>query len=414
MDELNTEKLNSNIETKTESNVIEENKALKKLMLNGRQIILVGTAHVSKESIKDVENIIRSEMPDCVCVELDDTRHKSLVSANAWQEIDITKVLKEGKGFLLLANLVLASFQKKLGSELGVKPGDEMKTAISVADELGIKAEMVDRPVHTTLKRAWAKSRGLGRSKLLATLLSAAFSNEKIGEEEIEKLKNQSAMDNMMEEMSQYLPNIKEVLIDERDRYLASKIWDSKGEKLVAVLGAGHLPGTEKFLTELAAGTKNTDVSDIDLIPPKSLTGKIASWILPAAIVSLIVFGFFKGGGVKSWQMLLAFILWNGGLAGIGAIIALGNPLSILASFLAAPVTTINPFIGVGIVSGLVQAWVKKPKVSDMENLMQDATSLKGWYKNRITKVLLVFILSSIGSSIGTFITIPALISNLL
>lgn len=388
-------------------------KVLKRIQVENREIILLGTAHVSKESIKEVEDVIRAETPDCVCVELDAVRYKALASGAAWQEIDIAQVLKEGKGFLLLANLVLASFQKRLGTDLGVKPGDEMKAAITVSEELGIKTELVDRPIHTTLKRAWAKSRGIGRSKLLAALLSAAFSNEKLEAEEIEKLKNQSALDNMMEEMAEYLPNVKEVLIDERDRYLASNIWKSSGKKIIAVLGAGHLPGTERFIQELEAGTKTTDVSDIDVIPPKSIFTKILSWVFPAAILGLIAFGFYKGGGAKTGNMLVSFILWNGGLAAIGALIALGHPLSVLASFLGAPITTINPFLGIGMISGLVQAWAKKPQVRDMENLTDDAVTLKGWYKNRITKVLLVFVLSSLGSAIGTFITVPALIANL-
>ncbi len=388
-------------------------KVIKRIQLENREIILLGTAHVSKESIKEVEDVIRAEAPDCVCVELDAVRYKALTSGTAWQEIDIVKILKEGKGFLLLANLVLASFQKKLGADLGVKPGDEMKAAIEVSEELGIKTELVDRPIHTTLKRAWAKSSGMGRSKLLTALLNAAFSKEKLEAEEIEKLKSQSAMDNMMEEMAEYLPNVKEVLIDERDRYLASNIWKSSGKKIIAVLGAGHLPGTERFIKELEAGTKTTDVSDIDVIPPKSIFSKVLSWIFPAAILGLIAFGFYKGGGAKTGNMLIAFILWNGGLAAIGALIALGHPLSVLISFLGAPITTINPFLGIGMLSGLVQAWAKKPQVRDMENLTDDVVTLRGWYKNRITKVLLVFVLSSLGSAIGTFITVPALIANL-
>ena len=389
-------------------------KALKKLQLNGREIILLGTAHVSKESINDVQTVIREEAPDCICVELDETRDQALTSQESWQQIDIAKILKEGKGFLLLANLVLASFQKRLGADLGVKPGAEMKAAIEAGKELGIKTELADRPIHITLKRAWAKNRGFGKSKLLAALFSAAFTNEKLDEAEIEKLKTQSAMDTMMEEMADYLPNVKEVLIDERDRYLASKIWDSSGKKVVAVLGAGHLPGTERFLRELEAGSKTTDVSDISSVPPASAAKKAAAWIFPAAIVALIVFGFFKGGGAKTGQLLTSFVLWNGGLAAIGALIALGHPLSVLTSFVGAPITTINPFLGIGLVSGLVQAWVQKPRIKDMEELTADAAHLKGWYKNRITKVLLVFALSSLGSAIGTFITVPALISNLI
>lgn len=394
---------------------MEENteKAIKRLSFDNREIILLGTAHVSKESIKEVEQLIREEGPDCVCVELDEARYKTLTSSETWQKIDIAKVLKEGKGFLLLANLVLSSFQKKLGADLGIKPGDEMRAAIRVSEELNIKTEMVDRPIHTSLKRAWAKSGTWNRAKLLSTLLGTAFSNEKLDEEEIEKLKNHSAMDNMMEEVAKFLPSVKEVLIDERDRYLASKIWESSGKKTLAVLGAGHLPGTESFLRELKAGTKNTDVSDISEVPPKSIARKLLAWIFPVAIISLIVFGFFKGGGAKTWQMLLAFILWNGGLSAIGACIALSHPLAILASFFGAPITTINPFLGIGIVSGLVQAWAKKPQVRDMEKLGEEAGNLKGWYKNRITKVLLTFFLSSLGSAIGTFITVPALIANI-
>ena len=390
-----------------------ETKALKKLQLKDREIILLGTAHVSKESIKDVQTVIREECPDCVCVELDETRYRALTSKEAWQQIDIAAILKEGKGFLLLANLVLSSFQRRLGADLGVRPGDEMKAAVEVSKELNIKTELADRPIHTTLKRAWAKNKGFGKAKLLATLFSAAFTNEKLDAAEIERLKNQSAMDTMMEEMAEYLPNVKEVLIDERDRYLASKIWESGGKKTVAVLGAGHLPGTEKFLKELEAGTKTTDVSDISSVPPASAAKKIAAWVFPAAIIGLIVAGFFKGGGAKTGELLTSFILWNGGLSAIGALIALGHPLSVLVSFLGAPITTINPFLGIGLISGLVQAWAKKPRIKDMEELTQDAAGLRGWYKNRITKVLLVFALSSLGSAIGTFITVPALISNL-
>lgn len=386
---------------------------LKRIKLNEREIILLGTAHVSKESIKQVEDVIRAEKPDCVCVELDDARYKTLTSEQTWQEINIAKVLKEGKGFLLLANLVLASFQKRLGSNIGVKPGFEMKAAITTAEELNIRTELADRPIHITLKRAWAKSGFLGRAKLLAALLSSAFSNEKLDESEIEVLKNKSAMDNMMKEMADYLPNIKEVLIDERDKYLASKIWEAKGEKTVAVLGAGHLSGTEQFIRDFAANLKNTDISDISEIPPKSVLSKIAAWIFPIAIISVIIAGFFKDGSSTTSKMLFSFILWNGGLSAIGALAALGHPLAILTSFIGAPITTINPFLGIGLISGLVQAWAKKPQVRDMENLMTDSVNLRGWYKNKITKVLLVFILSSLGSSIGTFITVPALIAKL-
>lgn len=390
------------------------NQIIRKISLKDRDIILVGTAHISRESIEDVERSIREEQPDCVCVELDEQRYKALTNEKQWQELDIIEVLKSGKGFLLLANLVLAAFQKRIGADVGVKPGDEMKAAITVAQSLAIHTELVDRPIHTTLKRAWAKNNLWGKSKLLATLLSSAFSTEKLSAEEIEALKDKSEMDGMMAEMAAYLPQVKEVLIDERDRYLATKIWNAPGKKIVAVLGAGHLEGTQAYLEKLENSTAASDLSDIAEVPPKTKLSKLANWFFPALIVALVVAGFFKGGVTASTGLLLRWILWNGSLAALGTLAALGHPLSIIAGFIGAPLATLNPFIGVGLFTGIVQAWVRKPQVSDMENLATDVTTIRGWYKNKIAHILLIFFLSSLGGAIGNFIAVPALIGGLL
>ena len=390
------------------------NQPLKHITLNDREIILVGTAHISKESIEDVKQCVTSEQPDCVCVELDEQRYKALTNEKQWQQLDIIEVLKSGKGFLLLANLVLAAFQKRIGSDVGVKPGDEMKAAVTIAEELSIKTELVDRPIHITLKRAWAKNSLWGKSKLLAALLSSAFSTEKLSAEQIEALKDKSEMDGMMAEMAEYLPQVKEALIDERDRYLATKIWNAPGKKIVAVLGAGHLAGTEIYLEQLQNGTVSNDVSDIADVPPKSALAKVSGWIFPALIVLLIAAGFFKGGVAASSALLLRWLLWNGSLAAAGTLIALGHPVSIITGFLGAPLATLNPFIGVGLFTGIVQAWVRKPQVADMENLTTDVMSIKGWYKNKIAHILLIFFLSSFGGAIGNFIAVPALIGGLL
>ena len=390
------------------------NQTLKCITGNNREIILLGTAHISKESIEDVERCIRNEVPDCVCVELDEQRYKALTNEKQWQELDIIAVLKSGKGFLLLANLVLAAFQKRIGADIGVKPGDEMKAAITVADELSIKTELVDRPIHITLKRAWAKNKIWGKSKLLATLLSSAFSTEKLTAEEIEALKDKSEMDGMMAEMAAYLPQVKEVLIDERDRYLATKIWNAEGKKLVAVLGAGHLEGTAAYLEKLQSGSVSNDLTDIADVPPKSGLAKASGWIFPALIVLLIAGGFLKGGVAASGALLIRWLLWNGSLAALGTLIALGHPLSIIIGFLGAPLATLNPFIGVGLFTGIVQAWIRKPQVSDMENLTADVTTIRGWYKNKIAHILLIFFLSSLGGAIGNFIAVPALVGGLL
>lgn len=390
----------------------------KRLTLQGREFILLGTAHISHESIVQVTRSIRDEAPDCVAIELDEQRYASMKNPEAWKNLDIVKVLKGGQGFVLMANLVLASFQKRMGADVGVKPGEDMKAAITVAEEMNVPAIMVDRPIQMTLKRAWAKNSLWGKCKLLAVLLSSAFEKSEISAEEIERLKNESEMDSMMNEIAEYLPAVKEVLIDERDRYLASRIWDAKvngeaAKKIVAVLGAGHLPGVVRHLEALAAGTVSSDTTEISQLPPSGIGGKVAGLVFPVLIVGLIVAGFFTGGARASLDMLVQWVLWNGSLAALGALLAGGHILSVLAGFVGAPLATLNPVVGVGLFTGLVQAWVNKPKVEDMERLSDDATSIKGIYKNRILRVLLVFFLSSIGGVIGNFIAVPSLVATI-
>ena len=375
----------------------------KVLELNGRKITLIGTAHVSKESIEEVTQTIKTLSPDCVAIELDEKRADSIQNAERYSQLDIIKVLKRHEGFLLLANLILSSFQRRMGLNVGVKPGDEMLAAINTANQMNISSVMVDRPIQITLKRAWAKNSFWGKCKLFALLISSAFSKEEVDPSEIENLKNSSEMDSMMEELAKEMPVIKKVLIDERDEYLASKIWDAKGENIVAVLGAGHLPGVEKHLQKLATGEKTSDVNEISAIPPKSVLSKIAAWIIPALIIGLIAAGFVYGGRKAGAQLLTTWFLWNAIPAALLSIIALAHPITILVAFVAAPFTSLCPFIGIGFCTAIVQALVCKPKVSDMESLQDDVGSIKTFYKNRILRVLLVFILSTLGSALGTF-----------
>ena len=385
----------------------------KKLELNGRTITLVGTAHVSKESIEEVENTIKEIKPDCVAIELDEKRAASIQNPNKYSQLDIVKVLKRHEGFLMLANLILASFQRRMGLNAGVKPGDEMLAAIKVAKELNIPTSLVDRPIQITLKRAWGKNSFWGKIKLFALLLSSAFSKEEIEPEEVEKLKNNSEMDSMMNELSKDMPVIKAVLIDERDKFLASKIWTSTGNNIVAVLGAGHLPGVEAHLNKLAAGQESPDVEEISQLPPKGIVGKIFMWLIPALIIGLIVAGFIYGGTKAGSQMLTTWFLWNSIPAAILSAIAAAHPLTIVIAFLGAPLTSLCPFVGIGFCTALIQAIVCKPRVSDMETLQDDVSSLKGFYKNRILRILLIFIMSTLGSSIGTFVAGADIIGQL-
>ena len=290
-----------------------------------------------------------------------------------------------------------------MGLNAGVKPGDEMLAAMDAAKENEVPCELVDRPIQITLKRAWAKNSFWGKIKLLATLLSSAFGKEEISPDEIEKLKERNEMDSMMSELSDYMPVIKEVLIDERDRYLASKIWLAHGSNIVAVLGAGHLPGVQAYLEKLSANAVTSDTQQISVVPKGGFLLKVLGWLIPACIVGLIVAGFIYGGVHAGAYMLSTWFLYNAVPAAILTAVAFGHPLAILVGFIGAPFTSLCPFVGIGFCTAIVQAIVRKPKVSDMENLQNDVTSIRGFYRNRILRALLVFILSSIGSTIGTF-----------
>jgi pheromone shutdown-related protein TraB len=298
-----------------------------------------------------------------------------------------------------------------------------MKAALDTAAELGIPHALCDGEVQITLRRAWALCGLWNKSKLLAALLTSAFSNEKISAEEIEGLKSRSELDGMMNELASYLPEVKETLIDERDRYLAAKIWtsakdlsgqaDGQPRKIIAVVGAGHMQGIKSHLEKISAGVEGEDVSALNVIPPRGALGTAMLFLIPAVFVGLFIFGFIKGGAGLSLSMLWQYIIWNGSLAALGAVIALGHPLAVLSAFIAAPFTTFTPFIGVGFFSGILQAVFKKPRVADAQTIIDDVGSIKGFYRNRITRALLVFFLTQLGGAIGTFVTIPALASQL-
>lgn len=370
-----------------------------------RKVVLVGTAHVSDDSVKEVFTVIEQEKPDRVCVELDTARYETLTKKSKWQDLDIRQILKKRKGFLLLANLILHSFQKKIGLEQAVEPGAEMLEAIKLAKEKDISFVLCDRNIQVTLQRAWRKSSFWGRLKLLSGLLSAAFVTNKVDSNEIEKLKEKGALQTMMEELSEYLPAVKDVLIDERDRYLATCIYAAGGHSTVAVIGAGHLEGIARWLSKFSAEPpKDLSLKDLEEVPPKTFISRIFPWLVPALVIGLIVYGFVNAGSEMTLDKIFQWILVNGTSAALGAILALAHPLTVVSAFIAAPITSVNPTIGVGIFTGLIQAFLRKPRVSDFENLSQDILSLRGVFRNRVTHVLVVFFLSSMGSAVGTFV----------
>jgi pheromone shutdown-related protein TraB len=382
---------------------------INKITIDDREIILIGTAHVSHESVDEVKKIIDEDKPDRVCIEIDEGRYNSIIDTESWKKLDIHQAIKQKKGFLMIASLILGSFQKKIGADIGIKPGEEMKIAAEAAIEKGIPFSLSDRPIQITLQRAWAKSNLWNKMKLLASLIASAFSSETVDKSDIEELKNSNALQGMMEELANYLPSVKEVLIDERDRYLATNIFNTTEKKVVAVVGAGHGPGILKWIELLNNKEVSNDISDISVIPPKRKYEKFIPWIIPVIIAAIIVVGFITSGVDMGMKMILVWVLANGIPSALGAIIALAHPLTVLISFIAAPITSMNPTIGVGFVSGLLESSFRKPRISDLENLQDDAGSLKGWYRNRVMRILLVFLLSSLGSAIGTWWAIPHL-----
>ncbi|HPZ16163.1 MAG TPA: TraB/GumN family protein, partial [Sphaerochaeta sp.] len=310
---------------------------------DGKEILLVGTAHVSLQSVDEVTLSIESEEPDHICLELDDGRMKNKEQESSWSNMDVKKVIKEGKAFLLVANMALASFQKRMGDSSGTAPGEEILSAARIAKEKGIPYSLCDRDIQTTFKRAWRMSNLWNKSKLIATIISAVFTNEEISEEELEELKQADVMQNMMEELARELPSVKSVLIDERDRYLATSIFLAPGTKKLAVVGAGHMGGIVNTIEALEQQQISTDLEDISVSPPAGKGGKILSWAFPILIVAIIVFGFVRGGSGGGIKMFSYWLAVNMSFTALGAIIALAHPLNIIVSALSAPITALHP-----------------------------------------------------------------------
>lgn len=384
-----------------------------KLILPDQEIILVGTAHVSQTSVEEVSSLIESENPDRICIELDDGRMKSKTEKSSWENMDIRKVIKDGRGFFLLANTALSSFQRRMGEQTGTKPGDDILGAASLAKEKGIPLSLCDRDIQTTFKRAWAKSSLWNKCKLIATLLSAAFSKEEITAEELEDLKKQDTLQSMMNEMAKELPTIKEVLIDERDQYLGRSIFETEGKKKIAVIGAGHTNGVISTIEKLSRGESTPSLESLSFIPKGAPVGKIVSWLIPLLIVAILVYGFVSAGWDQGMRMFLLWIAVNCSCTFIATTASLAHPLNIIACAVTAPLFALHPALGVGMLGGILEATLRKPKVKDFENINDDAMKFSRWYKNRILHALLVFFFSSLGSAFGTLIAFPVLISRL-
>ena len=364
----------------------------------------------------EVRDAVATEQPDCVCVELDAGRYATISSEQHWMDLDIRRVLKQRKGFLMLTNIVLHSFQRRLGMDLGVQPGADMAAAVAAAEEAGIRFELCDREIQgDAAPGVGAGPAGGAGSSCLRRCWQRDFSNDELDSEQVESLKERGALQSMLDELADYLPRVKEVLIDERDRYLAQRIFEAGGARVVAVVGAGHVPGIQRWLSRVRAAARRRagELDELSHVPPPGPLARLLPWSIPALFVGLVGYGFLRAGAEVTMEKLAQWVLVNGTLAALGALVALAHPVTIISSFAAAPITSVNPTIGVGIVAGLIQAMVRKPRVVDFENLSQDVTSVRGFLRNRVTHILAVFFLSSVGSAIGTFVGLSFLTSLL-
>ena len=376
---------------------------------NGREYIIIGTAHVSQESTDLVRLVIEQEQPDVVCIELDEARYKTLREKTKWENLDLRQIIRQKQLPTLMVNLLLASYQKRIGQKLGVAPGTELLEAANVANENSIPIELVDRDVRITLRRAWSSMSLWEKMSLMASGLAGIVEDEEITEEMLQEIKQKDVLSELMRELGEAMPAMKAVLIDERDVYIAQKTRHAAGEKIVSVVGAGHVEG----ILDILKSKPDQDLSLIELIPPPSPVGKILGWTIPALILSAIIYIGITQGASAAGENLQYWVLANGIPAAIGAIIALGHPLTILASFVGAPLTSLTPIIGAGYVSAFVQAFFKPPVVKEFQSVSDDISQVKMWWSNKLLRVLLVFILTTLGSLIGTYVGAAEIISNL-
>jgi len=376
--------------------LLKNNENIHMLKKDGKEILLVGTAHVSKESAREVKELIEQEKPDSVCVELCLARYNSINNPSKWKNMDIITIIKQKKALLLLANLILSSFQKRLAQQLGINPGQEMIQAISSAKEINAHLVLADRDIQVTFTRVWKKLNLWGKIRILFMLIFSMFNKEKISEEEIERLKSEDILTAALSELARSFPRLKNTLIDERDQYLAEKIKLAPGNKVIAIVGAGHIPGIKKEID------KEHDLITLIKIPSTSNYIKVLVWGIPLAIIAIIA-STFTYSHPAGFEQITQWFLWNGSLSALGALIAMAHPLSILTAFVAAPFSSLNPLLAAGWFAGIVEALIRRPRVEDFEQL-GNITTLKDFFHNRVTKILLVVAFANLGSMAGTFI----------
>jgi pheromone shutdown-related protein TraB len=379
------------------------------LRVGDRDIILVGTAHISAESVELVHKVIAEQRPDCVCVELDERRFQALSERSRWEGLDLREVIKHRQLATLLLNFLLSSYQRRLGGKLGVMPGSELLEATRSAEALGIPVALCDRDIRITLRRAWSALSLLDKSKLIASALLGLVEEQELDEEELRRIREKDVLSELMNELGRVMPALRRELIDERDAYLAQKIREAPGKKLVVVVGAGHVAGMRAALES----ERPVDMDEITRIPEVPLLWKLLGWSLPAFLVASIASIGWKQGASAAGDSMLYWGLATSIPAATATLLAFAHPLTVIAAFVAAPFTSLSPVIGVGHVTALVQAYVYPPRVREFTSVSEDIAVLGMWWRSRLLRVLLVFIMSSIGGLVGVWIAGVKIVSTL-
>lgn len=376
------------------------------LQIGEGKITLLGTAHVSRASADKVRELLHSGEYDAVAVELCPSRYNAIIDPDTLANMDLFKVLKEGKGTMVIANLALGAYQQRLAEQFGIEPGAEQREAVNYAMENHSPVLLIDREIGITLKRVASNVPWWQRLNLFAGLLISMITKEDVDEAEVERLKEGDILETTFAEFAEDRKDLYLPLIDERDRYMAARLVDdmqAEGHKnILAVVGAGHMQGIKRYLEQGVENPKQI-VAELDSLPTPKKWPKFIPWIIVALVLSGFAIGFSRSSEL-GWGLVVDWILINGGLSALGALLAGAHPLTTIAAFLAAPLTSLNPTVGAGMATAAVEIYLRKPRVGDFSELRHDTTHLKGWWRNRVSRTLLVFLFSTLGSAIGTYV----------
>ncbi len=391
-----------------------QDEVIKTVNVGDAVITLVGTAHVSKQSVELVEERVRSGEYDCVAVELCPPRLENLVNKSWWKSLDIYQIFRQKKATLLLVNLTLSAYQKRLAEKIGVQAGQEMIRAVELAKERGLELCVIDRDISTTLHRIVTRVSLWQKLKIFSGLIAGIFVGEEVSEQQIEDLKRGDMLHSVVEEFGESLPQFKEVLIDERDEYMTGKLVELANtpggpKKILALVGAGHLVG---MLPAFNRPPGRERIEELEYKPPPGKSGYYVGWTICVVVLSLFVVGFMRSPELGT-KLVVLWVVINGGLCALGTAMALAHPLSIVTAFFAAPITSLNPTIGAGMVVGLVESYLRKPRVSDFETLREDIGSMRMWWNNGVLRVLLAFVMASFGSMLGTYLAGASIIHEI-